>query len=71
VERFLQSFVLQIFDRNPKPKGEKKTKQNKEVQEKEYVCCFLLTLFFFFLGGDFFQQEKMGTTPFLLFHKIY
>jgi hypothetical protein len=59
VERFLQSFVLQIFDRNPKPKGEKKTKQNKEVQEKEYVCCFLLTLFFFF-GWRFFSARKNG-----------
>ncbi len=67
--KILAKFCFAKFDRNPKRKGKKtKTKQNEEVQEKEYVCCFLLMLFF--LGGDFFSKNKWVLLHFSCFTKF-
>lgn len=73
MERFVQSFVLQILIGTQKPKGKGKGNQNKTKKFKRKRVCLLLLVdafFFFFWVEIFFQQEKMGTTPFLLFHKI-
>jgi hypothetical protein len=66
--KILAKFCFANFDRNPKRKGGKK-KKTKRRSSRERVCLLLLVDAFFF-GWRFFQQEQMGTTPFLLFHKI-
>jgi len=64
-------FCFANFDRNPKLKGKGKGTKTKQRSSRERVCLLLLVdALFFFWVEIFFQQEKMGITPFLLFHKI-
>ncbi len=63
MERFVQSFVLQILIGTQKPKGKGKGNQNKTKKFKRKRVCLLLLVdafFFFFLGGDFFSARKNG-----------
>jgi hypothetical protein len=71
--KILAKFCFANFDRNPKGKGKGKETKTKQRSSRERVCLLLLVdafFFFFFWVESFSARKKLGTTPFLLFHKI-